>query len=91
MSETDKAKIGPVSKFSYLKELLILRVRVLIDSLPFTFVGYSRAKSILLCKFDKSAEIAAAHIQCIKFDNSTEIAASHIQCTTITPLPVIQN
>ena len=64
-SEIDKAKIGSVSKFSYLGELLIPRVRLLIDSLAFTSEGYSRAKSILLDKFGKSTEITAAHIQCI--------------------------
>ena len=64
-SEIDKAEIGSVSKFSYLKELLIPRVRLLIDGLPFTSEGYSRAKSILLGKFGKSAEIATARIQCI--------------------------
>ena len=61
-SEIDKAEIGSVSKFSYLKELLIPRVRLLIDGLPFTSEGYSRAKSILL---GKSTEITAAHIYCI--------------------------
>ena len=64
-SEIDKAEIGPVSKFSYLKELLIPRVRLLIDGLAFTSGDYSRAKSILLDKFGKSTETAAAHIQCI--------------------------
>ena len=54
-----------MSKFSYLKELLIPRVRLLIDSLPFTLEGYSRAKPLLLGKFGKSNEIAAAHIHCI--------------------------
>ena len=61
-SDIDKTEIGPVSKLSYLKELLILRVRLLIDGLPFTSEGYSRAKSILFGKFGKSTEIAAAHI-----------------------------
>ena len=60
-----KAEIGPVSKFSYMKDLLIPRVRLLIDGLPFTSEGYSRAKSIILGKFGKSTEIAATHIQCI--------------------------
>ena len=67
-SEIGKAEISPVSKFSYFrskKELLIPRVRLLIDELPFTSEGYSRAKSISLGKFSKSTEIAAAHIQCI--------------------------
>ena len=52
-------------KFSYLKELLLPRVRLLIDDLHFTSEGYSRAKSILLDKFDKSTEIATARIKCI--------------------------
>ena len=63
--EIDKAEICPVSKFSYLKELLNPRVRLLIDGLPFISEGYSRSKSISLVKFAKSTEIAAAHNQCI--------------------------
>ena len=50
------------SKFFYLEELLIPRVRLLIDGLPFIPEGYSRTKSILLGKFGKSTETAAAHI-----------------------------
>ena len=46
-----------------MKELLIPKVRILIDGLPFTSEGCSRAKSILLGKSGKSTEIAAAHIQ----------------------------
>ena len=44
-------EIDPISKFSYLKELLISRGRLLIDHLPFTSEGYSGAKSIFLGKF----------------------------------------
>ena len=62
-SEIDKAEIGPVSKFSYLKELLIPRKRLRIDGLPFILEGYSRAKSILLGKFGNSTQIDLAHIQ----------------------------
>ena len=64
-SDIDKAEIGPVSNFSYVKELLIPRVRLLIDGPPFTYERYSRSKSILLDKFDKSTKIDAAHIQCL--------------------------
>ena len=63
-SKFDKAEIGPMSKF-YLKVLLIPRVRLLIEGSPFTSEGYSIAKSILLGKFVKSTEIAAAHIHCL--------------------------
>ena len=45
-----------MSKF-YLKELLIPRVRLLIDSIPFTSEGYSRAKSIGLGKFDLVSQL----------------------------------
>ena len=61
-SDVDKAEIGPVSKFSYRKEFLIPRVRLLIGGLHFTSEGFSRAKSILLNKFDKSTEITGVHI-----------------------------
>ena len=35
-SQIDKCDLPQVSKFSYLKELLIPKARLLIDSLPFT-------------------------------------------------------
>ena len=40
-------------------------MRLLIDGLPFTSEGCSKAKSILIGKFGKSTGITAAHIQCI--------------------------
>ena len=52
-----------MSKFSYLKELVIPKVRLLIDSLPFTSEGYTRAKIILLTKYGKPCEVANAHVQ----------------------------
>ena len=44
-AEIDKSDIGPVAKFSYLKELLVPRVTATIDGLPFTSEGYTRAKT----------------------------------------------
>ena len=64
-SKIDKGDVGPVSEFSYLKGILIPRVRLLVESLHFTPERYSRAKSVFLGQFGKSTEIAAAHIQCI--------------------------
>ena len=64
-TEIDKVEISAISKFSYLKEFLVPKLRALIDGLPFTPEGYARAKSILLAKFGKPSETAAAHIQCI--------------------------
>ena len=40
--------ISSVTKYSYLKEFLLPHVRKLVDSLPFTSAGYSRAKAFLL-------------------------------------------
>ena len=64
-SEIDKSDIGQVAKFSYLKELLVPKVRAVIDGLPFNSEGYTRAKSILMSKYGKPREVANAHIQCI--------------------------
>ena len=64
-TEIDQVQISPISKFSYLKELLVPKVRFLIDGLPFTSEGYARAKSILISTYDKPSEVAAAHIHCI--------------------------
>ena len=50
-SAIDKPEICPESKFSYLKELLVPRVRLLIDGLPFASESYQKVKSILLGKF----------------------------------------
>ena len=56
---------SPVTKYSYLKEFLLPHVRKLVDSLPFTSAGYSRAKAILQAKFGKPTVVANAHINCI--------------------------
>ena len=64
-TEIDQVQISPISKFSYLKELLVPKVRLLIDGLPFTSEGYARAKSILTSRYGKLSEVAAAHIHCM--------------------------
>ena len=46
-TEIDQVQISPISPFSYLKELLIPKVSLLIDEPPFTSEGYTRAKLIL--------------------------------------------
>ena len=56
---------SPVTKYSYLKEFLLPHVRKLVDSLPFTSEGYSRAKAILQTKLGKPTVVANAHINCI--------------------------
>ena len=62
-SQIDKCDLPQVSKFSYLKELVIPKVRLLIDSMPFTIQGYTRAKNILFNKYGKPSEVANAHFQ----------------------------
>ena len=52
-----------MSKFSCLKELVIPKIRLLIDSLPFTSEGYTRAKNVLMTKYGKPSEVANAHVQ----------------------------
>ena len=54
-----------IRKFNYLKEHLAQKVRLLIDTLPFTSQGYSRAIAILKAKFGKPSEVSATDIQCI--------------------------
>ena len=46
-TQIDKTGLSPISKFSYLKELLGPKARVIIDGLPFTTEQYERAKVIL--------------------------------------------
>ena len=57
-SETiDKTSVAPITKFSYLRELLDFKVKRTIEALPFTSEGYNRAKSILVEKYGKESEI----------------------------------
>ena len=44
--EIDRADIATVSKFLFSKELVIPKVRALVDGLPFNTEGYERAKAI---------------------------------------------
>ena len=61
-TEINQVQISLISKFSYLEELLFLKVRLLIDGLPFTSEGYTRAKSILTSRYGKPSEVAATYI-----------------------------
>ena len=61
----EKVEISAISKFSYLKEFLVPKVKALIDGLPFTFEGYARAKTCSLVKFGKPSEVTAASMQCL--------------------------
>ena len=62
-SQIDNYDSPQVSKFSYLKDLLIPKICFLIDSLSFTSEGYTRAKNILMTMYGKPSEDANAHVQ----------------------------
>ena len=62
-AEIDRVNIDAVAKFSYLKELLLPKVRVHIEGLPLTTEGYERAKHILKSIYGKSSEVINAYVQ----------------------------
>ena len=62
-ADIDNSSIDPVAKFSYLKELLLPKVRVHIDGLPFSTEGYERAKNILNSTYGKDSEVVNAYVQ----------------------------
>ena len=62
-AEIEKSALPAVSKFSYLKKLLVPKVKVLINGLPFNAEGYERAKVILESAYGKPMEVAKAHVQ----------------------------
>ena len=74
--EIDKTDISPVTKFSYLKELVISTVRVAIDGLTLTVEGYERAKQILKAKYGKSSEVVNSYVQSIM--SLPQIRGSHV-------------
>ena len=62
-AEIDRVNIDAIAKFSYLKELLLPKVRVHIEGLPFTPEGYERAKNILKSTYGRSSEVVNAYVQ----------------------------
>ena len=59
----DKSSVPPVTKFTYLRELLDDRVRKTIEALPHSPEGYNRAKAILEERFGKESEIVKAYLK----------------------------
>ena len=63
-SETiDKTSVAPVTKFTYLRELLGDKVKKVVEALPYTPEGYNCAKAILQEKFGKESEIVKAYVR----------------------------
>ena len=46
----------PVTKFTYLRELLDVRVRRTVETLPHSAEGYNRAVAIVTDRFEKQSE-----------------------------------
>ena len=57
----DKSSVPPVTKFTYLRELMDDIVRKTIEALPQTAEGYNRALSTLKYRFGKESEILKAY------------------------------
>lgn len=65
-SETiDKTNIAPVTKFTFLRELLCEKAKKTIEALPHTAEGYNRALSLLKDRFGKESEIVKAYVKAI--------------------------
>ncbi|XP_028413673.1 uncharacterized protein LOC114536529 [Dendronephthya gigantea] len=58
----DKSSLAPMTKFTYLLELLEPKVKRSVESLPFGLEGYNRAKAILKEKFGKESEIEKCYV-----------------------------
>ena len=59
----DKSSIAPITKFTYLLELLSPKVKICVESLPFLSEGYNHAKSILQSKYWKESEIVKCYVE----------------------------
>ena len=53
----------PATKFSYLKELVDVKVWKLIDGLPFTEGGYLKAKALLEKRYGQTNEVVGAYVR----------------------------
>jgi len=64
-TQIDKSSAPELTKFSYLKELLVLKVRNLIDGLLFTGEGYQKAKDLLTQRYGKTSEVVGTYVRSI--------------------------
>ena len=63
LPKIDSAKEPAITKFSYLKELVDIKVRKLVDGLPFTEDGYHKAKSLLKKRYGQTSEVVGAYVR----------------------------
>ena len=64
-SQIDKSAADDETKLSYLKELVYVKVRKLIDGLPFTGEGYARARDSLKKRYGQTIEVISAYVRAI--------------------------
>ena len=61
-AEIDSTDLPQVTKFAYLRELVLSKVRADTDGLPFSTEGYERAKNILKSEYGKNSEIINTYV-----------------------------
>ena len=61
-SQIDNSEISDEAKFSYLKELVIPKVRMTIEKLPCSSEGYEKAKELLIQRYGEESEVINAHV-----------------------------
>ena len=70
----EKNSIPPITKFTYLRELLSPKVRRCVEALPFSAEGCNRAKSILVDRYGKESEIVNGYVkQILELRNLTSV------------------
>ena len=62
-TQIDQTSIPDEAKFSYLKELVIPKVRATIEKLPADGAGYKKAKEFLEQRYGDPSEVVNAHVQ----------------------------
>ena len=62
-SQIDSTSEPATTKFSYLKELVDVKVPKLIDGLPFTEGGYLKAKALLEKRYGQTSEVVGAYVR----------------------------
>ena len=76
-ADINNSNIDSLAKFSYIKELLLPKVRVHFNGLPFSTEGYERAQNILKSTYGKESEVVNAYIQNI---TSLPVIRGKIRC-----------
>ena len=59
----NKSSVAPITKFTYLLELLVPKAKTCVESVPFSVEGYNRAKAILQDKYGKESEIMKSYVR----------------------------